>query len=41
MMVMKGNDPLYAEIVEKAKQDEIPPQDAVIDKVWKAIPGYN
>lgn len=41
MVAMKGHDKLYAEIVEKAKQYEIPPQDAVIDKVWKAIPGYN
>jgi probable sporulation protein (polysaccharide deacetylase family) len=41
MMVMKGNDHLYAAIAEKAKQYEIPPQDAVIDRVWKAIPGYN
>jgi probable sporulation protein (polysaccharide deacetylase family) len=41
IMAMKENDQLYAEIVEKAKQYEIPPQDAVIDQVWKAIPGYN
>ncbi|MFC4184553.1 hypothetical protein [Saccharococcus thermophilus] len=41
IMAMKGNDRLYAEIAEKAKQYEIPPQDAVIDRVWKAIPGYN
>lgn len=41
MAVMKENDKLYAEIVEKAKRYEIPPQDAVIDRVWKATPGYN
>ncbi len=29
------------EIQTKAKRYEIPPQDAVIDRVWKAIPGYN
>ncbi|MCZ0755413.1 polysaccharide deacetylase family protein [Anoxybacillus sp. J5B_2022] len=37
----KLNDNLYTEIQEKAKQYEIPPQNAVIDRVWKAIPGYN
>jgi probable sporulation protein (polysaccharide deacetylase family) len=41
IMAMEGTDKLYAEIVEKAKQYEIPPQDAVIDRVWKATPGYN
>ncbi|MBB3906118.1 putative sporulation protein (polysaccharide deacetylase family) [Anoxybacillus rupiensis] len=34
-------DKLYMEIQTKAKRYEIPPQDAVIDRVWKAIPGYN
>jgi probable sporulation protein (polysaccharide deacetylase family) len=37
----KINDKLYLEIETKAKQYEIPPQNAVIDRVWKAIPGYN
>jgi len=37
----KWKDPLYIEIQQKAKQYEIPPQNAVIDRVWKAIPGYN
>nr|WP_132948209.1 polysaccharide deacetylase family protein [Thermolongibacillus altinsuensis] len=37
----KQTDPLYVEMMEKSKQYEIPPQDAKIDRVWKAIPGYN
>jgi probable sporulation protein (polysaccharide deacetylase family) len=37
----KPKDKLYLEIEEKAKKYEIPAQDAKIDKVWKAIPGYN
>ncbi|MCL6587502.1 MAG: polysaccharide deacetylase family protein [Anoxybacillus sp.] len=37
----KAKDLLYIEIQEKAKQYEVPPQNAVIDRVWKAIPGYN
>ncbi len=32
---------LYNQIVNKADQYSIKPQDARIDKVWKAIPGYN
>ncbi len=40
-VVMKNEDPLYLEILSKKQQYEIAPQDAVIDKVWKAIPGYN
>ncbi|MBS2771057.1 polysaccharide deacetylase family protein [Anoxybacillus rupiensis] len=39
--VAKMRDKLYMEIQTKAKRYEIPPQDAVIDRVWKAIPGYN
>jgi probable sporulation protein (polysaccharide deacetylase family) len=39
--VSKIEDPLYEEIVQKAKKYSIPPQDAMIDKVWKAMPGYN
>ncbi|KPC99982.1 hypothetical protein LR69_01851 [Geobacillus sp. BCO2] len=38
---MKERDKLYDTIVKQAKQYEIPAQDAVIDKVWKATPGYN
>jgi peptidoglycan-N-acetylglucosamine deacetylase len=34
-------DPLYQSIVKNASTYEIPPSDAKIDKVWKAIPGYN
>ncbi|WP_044894051.1 polysaccharide deacetylase family protein [Bacillus alveayuensis] len=37
----KQKDKLYLEIEKKAKKYEIPAQDAKIDKVWKAIPGYN
>jgi probable sporulation protein (polysaccharide deacetylase family) len=39
--VMKQEDPLYMEILKRQKDYEIAPVDAVIDKVWKAIPGYN
>jgi len=41
MTAMKERDKLYETIVKQAKQYEIPAQDAVIDKVWKATPGYN
>jgi probable sporulation protein (polysaccharide deacetylase family) len=34
-------DPLYQTIVQKASTYEIPASDAKIDRVWKAIPGYN
>jgi probable sporulation protein (polysaccharide deacetylase family) len=37
----KSKDRLYLEIEEKGKKYETPAQDAKIDKVWKAIPGYN
>ncbi|WP_242144557.1 MULTISPECIES: polysaccharide deacetylase family protein [unclassified Bacillus cereus group] len=36
-----ANDELYAEIQKQAKQYFIAPQNAVIDKIWKATPGYN
>ncbi|SDY70258.1 probable sporulation protein, polysaccharide deacetylase family [Evansella caseinilytica] len=39
--VMKEEDPLYMEILAKQKDYHVAPQDAVIDSVWKAIPGYN
>jgi peptidoglycan-N-acetylglucosamine deacetylase len=39
--VMKQTDPLYQEIVKSAHTYEVPPSDAKIDSVWKAIPGYN
>ncbi|WP_053362166.1 polysaccharide deacetylase family protein [Bacillus sp. FJAT-27251] len=34
-------NPLYREIETKAPQYEVKPEDAKIDPVWKAIPGYN
>ncbi|RKO60906.1 putative sporulation protein, polysaccharide deacetylase family [Caldibacillus debilis GB1] len=36
-----GKDPLYGEILHKAKNYEKPAQNAKIDKVWKKMPGYN
>lgn len=39
--VSNVNDPLYQEIKKQAGKYEQPPIDAVVDKVWKAIPGYN
>ena len=41
MEVAKKQDPLYFEIEENADQHYIPAIDAKIDRVWKAIPGYN
>ncbi len=38
---VSSNDPLYAEIEQKAHLYEEDPVDAAIDPVWKAIPGYN
>lgn len=35
------HDPLMQRIVAEAKQHEIAPVNARIDRVWKAIPGYN
>jgi probable sporulation protein (polysaccharide deacetylase family) len=37
----KESDPLYQSIIKNAPTYEIPPKDATIDRVWKAIPGYN
>lgn len=37
----KESDPLYQDIIKNAPTYEIPPKDATIDRVWKAIPGYN
>ncbi|SDB90371.1 polysaccharide deacetylase family protein [Shouchella lonarensis] len=34
-------DELRLQIEEHAKKVNIPPQDARVDKVWKALPGYN
>lgn len=36
-----AQDNLYEEIQKHAKQYEIAPQNAMIDKIWKATPGYN
>ena len=39
--VVKKHDDLYGEIEKKANLYEKAPQDAKIDKVWKAMPGLN
>jgi len=39
--VSKQDSSLYQSIVKNAPTYEIPPSDAKIDSVWKAIPGYN
>ncbi|MCY7818745.1 polysaccharide deacetylase family protein [Bacillus inaquosorum] len=39
--VTASKDPLYEELLQKAPEYEVKPQDARIDKVWKSIPGYN
>lgn len=39
--VSKQKDALYSEIEEKAQEYEVAPQDARVDKVWKAQPGLN
>jgi peptidoglycan-N-acetylglucosamine deacetylase len=36
-----NNDSLYKEIQSFDKQNKIEPIDAKVDRVWKAIPGYN
>ncbi|PFE06000.1 hypothetical protein COE15_02400 [Bacillus cereus] len=36
-----ANDDLYEKIQKQAKQYSIAPQNAIIDKIWKATPGYN
>ncbi|MFC0558557.1 polysaccharide deacetylase family protein [Halalkalibacter alkalisediminis] len=40
-MVLKEQDSLYEEIVARSESYLQPARDARIDKVWKAIPGYN
>jgi probable sporulation protein (polysaccharide deacetylase family) len=37
----KENDELYKKIEEFSSEHRIAPIDATIDRVWKAIPGYN
>lgn len=39
--VVKKNDPLLEEIKQKAKEYEVSPKNAMIDSVWKTVPGYN
>lgn len=41
LAVSKPKDALYEEIASKASEYSIPARDAKIDRVWKAIPGYN
>lgn len=41
LAVSKQKDTLYKEIVEKAADYYVAPEDAKIDRVWKAIPGLN
>ncbi|WP_066150109.1 polysaccharide deacetylase family protein [Halalkalibacter krulwichiae] len=40
-MVLKKEDSLYEEIVARADSYSEPARDARIDRVWKAVPGYN
>ncbi|WP_332690325.1 polysaccharide deacetylase family protein [Halalkalibacter lacteus] len=40
-MVLKEQDSLYEEIVARAESYLEPARDARIDRVWKAVPGYN
>ncbi|QUL52586.1 polysaccharide deacetylase family protein [Paenibacillus tritici] len=37
----QSNDELRAQITRRAKELNAAPVDAVVDRVWKAIPGYN
>lgn len=39
--VAKQNNPLFERISKAAEENVVPPEDARIDKVWKAMPGYN
>ena len=41
MQVDKKADFLKEEIENNAKKYEVPPKDAMIDSVWKTVPGYN
>lgn len=40
-MKAEKEDPLYKEILNKQDQYRVEPKDAVVDKVWKGVPGYN
>lgn len=39
--VTASKDQLYEELLQKAPEYEVKPQNARIDKVWKSITGYN
>lgn len=41
IVVATFNDPLLIELKQFAEKNNKPPIDAVVDKVWKAIPGLN
>lgn len=41
LVVSKQEDELLMMIQSSAKKYEVKPQDARIDRVWKAVPGYN
>jgi probable sporulation protein (polysaccharide deacetylase family) len=41
VQVGQNSDSLKEEIIKKSKQYQVPAVDARIDRVWKAIPGYN
>lgn len=41
LQVAKQPDPLYQSITNHTSTYTIPPSDATVDRVWKAIPGYN
>lgn len=41
LAVSKTKDTLYQEIVSNGEKYMVPAQDAKIDPIWKAIPGYN
>ncbi|UFJ42176.1 hypothetical protein LOK74_06675 [Brevibacillus humidisoli] len=36
-----GEDDLRGQIEEWKKQYDLPPVDAKVDRIWKAVPGYN
>ncbi len=41
MPVSQQRDALMEEIRQKSKKYEVAPKDAMIDPVWKSVPGYN
>jgi probable sporulation protein (polysaccharide deacetylase family) len=41
LLVANQPDPLYQSITKHTSTYTIPPSDATVDRVWKAIPGYN